>query len=192
MLTKRMFMMLIMAALIVAGMTGCATTQSNQAGKIPGGAYAGRVNDPEKPKSVFDRLAYANKRELQDFDHGQSVKLRKNSSDKVSSSIAHSPDMFDLAVLEGPPDYYRSFQNKRGQRVDEWIYEEKDQMFQFKKGVLCFNGPVDDQSKWVLEHGQPDKVIVSELSGGGQKLMFWYRSKWKMVTFNDGRLVVLQ
>ena len=161
----------------------------NQPLPNPVSPHAGRIDNPVTPQSVFERMPNANDKQLQDFKRGSSVTFRQGNGIGFSSK---SKDQKDIISLEGPPDYTRKFQVTRGETIEEWLYESKNYQLQFKQGVLVYCAPIDDQSKKVLEYGQPTKVLSEIKSGGKQKNMFWYKGQWKMIVFNDGKMVGIQ
>jgi hypothetical protein len=188
---KRIMKLLISLGLVSSLLLlfGCAGVPRQSTTPKSVSPQAGRIDNPVAPESVFERMSKANNKQLQDFKRSSSVTFHKGNGFGFASK---SSDQKDIVGLEGPPDYVRKFQVTRGETIEEWLYESKNYQLQFKQGVLEYCSPIDDQSKKVLEYGQPTKVISEIKSGGKQKNMFWYKGIWKMIVFNDGKLVGIQ
>jgi hypothetical protein len=186
------FLVVISNLLITLMMVGCATTAPSamKAANQPS-QYAGRVDDPKVSVSVFDRMRYANQWQQQDYRKGKSITYHKiHGHMSLLSSL--SQDQKDIQVLQGPPEYVRSFSDFEGHRIDEWIYKTKNIQIQFQNGTLAYCGEVSDQAKLVIVYGQPTKIFSNLLMGGNQKSDFWYRKPFRIITVNDGKLVVNQ
>lgn len=186
------FLLFISSLLISFMMAGCATTSptaikaANQPSK-----YAGRVDDPKISASVFDRMHYANQWQQQDYRKGKSITYHRiHGNMPLLASL--SQDQKDIQVLQGAPEYTRSFSDFEGNKIDEWVYKTKNIQLQFQNGTLAYCGEVSDQAKLVIVYGQPTKIFSNLLMGGNQKSDFWYRNPFKIITFNDGKLVVNQ
>ena len=59
----------------------------------------------------------------------------------------------------GRPDYVRkSFLSLQGDRIEEWLYLDRQRVMQFVKGALIFDGPLTDLEQLYLQYGYPDRV----------------------------------
>ena len=105
--------------------------------------------------------------------------------------IGLSPEQKQIVQLIGIPEYERTFPNKSGKRVEEWIYLEQDYLAQFIYGTLIYIGPVDDLEKTLIDLGPPADMYSFDFAGM-RKDIFKYKSRYEIYTFQDGKLIVVQ
>ena len=140
---------------------------------------------------IFKRVNDANLKEVQDFNKTLSVAFTRKHYRSANVSDLSS-DQKEIVRLEGSPDWERKFKNTLGEKVTEWLYWKKDYQIQFNEGVLVYAGPIDDQSKMVLRYGVPSRIQTAILSSGRQRVIFWYEKQWKIMVFNENKLVIYQ
>jgi len=80
---------------------------------------------------------------------------------------ALSDEQRPIVEQYGRPDWVRRpFRSFQAELVNEWIYLDRAQVFQFIGGELIFQGPLTDYEQILLRHGYPDRSIdISEESG---------------------------
>lgn len=75
----------------------------------------------------------------------------------------------------GKPDWirkpFRSFQNER---VKEWIYLDKQRIFQFTGGQLVYEGPLTDYEQCLIARGYPDRTEQTFVETGTDGQIFVY------------------
>jgi len=70
-----------------------------------------------------------------------------------------SQEQKDVKQKYGPPEYISSsYLSSRGDYVIEWLYLEKDVMFQFVNRHIAYEGPVSDKERVLVTYGYPDKA----------------------------------
>ncbi len=190
---KNLYLLLFTSSLLASFiLSGCVTTPPKAKSNSPEPSkYAGFVGDPQIPVSVFDRIPFANQWQHQDYKKSKSVTYKKVQG-RMSLTKSLSQDEKDILVLQGAPEYLRSFHNLEGNKIDEWVYKTKNIQLQFQDGTLAYCGEMADQAKLVIVYGQPVKILSNLMMGGNQKSNFWYEKDWKMITFNDGKMVINQ
>jgi hypothetical protein len=185
---------LILIAIIISILTGmfsgCATT--------PYISQRGITTSPIKSalEMPFDmKVARAVDKESQDYHRSKRVGFNAiNEINRLGAPLKFvdlSPDQKQLVQLIGLPEYERTFPNKSGRRVQEWIYRDQDYLVQFIYGRLVYLGPVDDLEKTLIDLGPPSDIYTFDFVGM-RKEIFKYKSRFEVYAFQDDRLVVVQ
>lgn len=105
-----------------------------------------------------------------------------------------SVQQVDVLTTHGKPDYMRvEFLADTKEYVTEWVYVERDKLFQFIQGELVFEGPVTDYEKVLIRFGRPDYAIGQSSHVGPRSDVFQYRgilvSDIDTYRFSNGQLV---
>ena len=71
-----------------------------------------------------------------------------------------SETMLEILSEFGAPDAVRRpYKSLEGERVKEWVYIDKDRVFQFVAGELVYEGPVTDSEVILMTYGYPNTCI---------------------------------
>jgi hypothetical protein len=168
-------------------LSGCATTQYKYTGLVASNSRIDAV-----PVVSFDmKVTKAVDKQSQDYYRSTRVGFNAVSANNRLSSIDLSSDQKHIVQLIGIPEYKRSFPNISGKRVEEWVYLNQDYLAQFIYGTLVYIGPVDDLEKVLIDLGPPTDLYYLEFAGI-RKDIFKYRSRYKVYTFQDDKLIVVQ
>jgi hypothetical protein len=97
----------------------------------------------------------------------------------------------------GQPDYIRhTFYSTRRDMVKEWVYWEKQKVFQFVRGTLVFEGPLTDLERVLIVYGYPTKSLSEELEKDINRTTFYYSSPFtvlhRVVAFSNDKMVYNQ
>lgn len=108
-----------------------------------------------------------------------------------------SPQQQAVLMDLGKPELIRhSFKSRGEELVQEWLYLEKQRLYQFVEGMIAYEGPVTDQERILAEHGYPDHVSQMKFEGGGEWVHWEYRVPlsvdMKQFTFSKDNLVYQQ
>lgn len=94
----------------------------------------------------------------------------------------------------GIPDYTRrAFLSFTGERVEEWVYLEPREIFQFSGPYLVYEGPLTQFEQIVIQRGYPDMADVRRYDMEriaitlGYQDRFWV--KQDVFHFNDDKLI---
>lgn len=100
----------------------------------------------------------------------------------------------DIIVEHGQPEYLRKFKSTRKESVSEWVFLEKDLLFQFIRRELAYEGPVTDLENILIIRGYPNDVLVQEsYPTGRDRVTFIYSNRFKTAletySFARGELI---
>lgn len=118
---------------------------------------------------------------------------RKN-TDKLRWLL--SEDQKEVISRYGQPDYLRRiFFSTRGDRVEEWVYWDKQRVVQFVEGQLVWDGMLTDYEKVLIIHGRPNKITVGtteELQSRKVVMEYWrfLGSRYWLFCFVNDRMII--
>jgi hypothetical protein len=137
------------------------------------------------------KVSNAVDKQSQDYYRSTRVGFKEVSANFPFKSVGLSPDQKQIVQLIGIPEYERTFPNLSGKRVEEWVYLDQDYLAQFIYGTVVYIGQVDDLEKVLIDLGPPTDLYYIEFSGI-RKDIFKYRTRYKVYTFQDDKLIVVQ
>jgi hypothetical protein len=150
--------LLLLASALV--WTGCATSVSRMPVRIgPGGI-----------PTAFKRVERTPQR---DFIHH----WVRTAYLKPARNFAAPPKSDQASTMKelGAPDWMRKpFRSLQNERVEEWVYLDAGQMFQFVGTQRVFEGPLTDLEQKLIERGYPDWVQASYPDSGNNLDIFVY------------------
>lgn len=181
---NKVILLAIGSVIISILFAGCATTM-----------HSGYGTNPNLIVPFDVRMVKADVKQVQDYYKSRRVGF--TATNDISSLgtpikfIDLSLDQKHIVQLIGIPEYYRSFPNKSGRRIEEWIYLDQDYLVQFIYGKLVYIGPVDDLEKTLIDLGPPEDIYSIEFAGM-RKDIFKYKSRYEIYTFQNDKLIVIQ
>lgn len=103
----------------------------------------------------------------------------------------------EILLEYGQPEYVRRpFTSRLGETVDEWIYLAQNQMFQFVRGRVVYQGEVSDLERTMIRRGYPTEALMWQADPGIERLLLVYGAPWdlrrEVYTFANGRLLFSQ
>ncbi len=212
-MNQKLTHVLLSISLVSISLVGCTSIPTPAPSILPNTTLVpGRVVEEPPPKSIFDRIRFANVRQVQGFrEHEGNPLLDKSmhifniwtvdsflGMNSVTYTAVHgkmglftslSSDQKEIIRLLGYPDDIRHFKTIRNSPIDEWLYEDKDYQIQFKEGRLVYFASIDQQAKTVLKYGQPNEIMVRTTNDDRQHEVYWYQLQNTMILFQDGKLV---
>jgi hypothetical protein len=105
-----------------------------------------------------------------------------------------SDDQKKVIEQNGQPDYIRrTFYSTRRDMVKEWVYWEKQKVFQFVRGTLVYEGPLTDLEKTLITYGYPTNCMNTQLENNINRTTFYYKSPFtvrhRIVSFSNDKIV---
>jgi hypothetical protein len=89
---------------------------------------------------------------------------------------AASEDQESIVDQWGPPSHVRKpFKTMEDEKVEEWLYYDRQQIFQFSGGALIYDGPMTDMETLLLRRGYPHRATTAISETGKVKHVFVYR-----------------
>ena len=88
-----------------------------------------------------------------------------------------SPSALNVLQQIGQPDYMRrKFRSLEQERVEEWLYLDRGEMYQFVRGALVYEGPITDYELTLLRLGYPDRHKRVIVDFAPPRAYFYYKS----------------
>ncbi|MCX7766259.1 MAG: hypothetical protein N2246_06105, partial [Candidatus Sumerlaeia bacterium] len=83
----------------------------------------------------------------------------------------------------------------RGDRVQEWVYWDKQRVVQFVEGQLVWDGMLTDYEKVLILHGRPNKITIGtteELQSRKVVMEYWrfLGSRYWIFCFVNDRMII--
>lgn len=93
-------------------------------------------------------------------------------------------DQTTLVEQLGFPDYVRKpFASFQDEKVEEWLYVDRQELYQFIGGMTVYEGPLTDVETTFLRYGYPDAARTSIETPGPVRIAMSYRNM-----FGPGRI----
>lgn len=103
----------------------------------------------------------------------------------------------EILKAKGKPDYVRNdYLSDSNEIVTDWVYFEKNIIYQFVEGEMVYQGPVSDMDKTLIRRGRPSRVETHETQTGHRADFLAYANPFTNVVdeyvFSNGRLAGAQ
>lgn len=104
-----------------------------------------------------------------------------------------SPVQHNIVQEWGKPDYIRPpFQALTGEVVTEWLFSDREYMFQFVGEELVYEGPITDYEHILLVRGYPDEAEYFRMENDKRvDLLIYYKlfePGFHVFKLDDGRI----
>lgn len=147
------------AALAALVLAGCAQTRPQIIYEQGGRAYTFKRYERNPERDFFHHI------------------FRKAYWNPIFGVRSAGPDQETLLEEWGQPDYVRRpFRALNGERVREWVYFDRRQIFQFIDDELIYEGPLTDFESLLLRNGYPDHAILTTSESNLVTISMEYRS----------------